>query len=70
MQTTTFTVPDMSCSGCADSITTELTKVSGLAGSPTIDIADKLVTVSLGTATADDVIQAIKTAGYTAQIME
>ena len=58
---TTFTVPDISCQHCVDSITREVTAVDGVA-SVAIDLDTKTVAVVGGDASA--VIAAIDEAGY------
>jgi copper chaperone len=59
-------VPDMSCQHCVKRITAALEKVGGV-GPINISLEDKLVDVS-GTASLDDVMAAIKGAGYSPSV--
>ncbi|MGZ0212870.1 MAG: heavy-metal-associated domain-containing protein [Actinomycetales bacterium] len=64
MTTTTFDVTGMTCSHCANSVTTELTKVNGVSGVQ-VDVASGRVTVTsdapVDTAAVE---QAVVEAGY------
>ncbi len=57
-----YKVPDMSCKHCVMSIENEIKKVAGVKKID-ISLADKLVKV-IGEYKRDDVINAIKNAGY------
>ena len=59
--TTTYSVPDMSCQHCVDSITTEVTKVDGVTA-VTVDLDTKTVAVVGGDDTA--IVAAIDEAGF------
>jgi len=58
---TTYSVPDMSCQHCVDSITTEVTKVDGVTA-VTVDLDTKTVAVVGGDDTA--IVAAIDEAGF------
>jgi copper chaperone len=61
-------VHDMSCQHCVKRITSAVEKVEGV-GTINISLQDKLVDIS-GTAPLDDVIAAIKGAGYTPSVKQ
>ncbi|MEO1094104.1 MAG: heavy-metal-associated domain-containing protein [Cyanobacteria bacterium J06638_28] len=65
MATLDFVIPDMACSACAESITKAVQSLDADA-SVEADTTTKKVTVTTATA-ADQVKQAITTAGYTVQ---
>ncbi len=63
MQTTTYSVPGMTCEHCRVAITREVSRVHGV-GSVDVDLASKRVTVD-GAGFADDAVRAaIDEAGY------
>lgn len=59
----TYSVPDISCGHCKSAIESEVSAVDGI-GSVEVDIDAKTVTVDLGSASEDAVIEAIDEAGY------
>ena len=59
--TATYSVPDISCQHCVDTITTEVTKVDGVTD-VTVDLDAKTVAVVGGDETA--IVAAIDEAGY------
>jgi len=59
-------VPDMSCQHCVKRISVALEKVAG-AGPVSVSLEDKLVDVT-GTAALEDVMAAIKGAGYSPSV--
>jgi len=63
MQTTTYSVPGISCGHCRVAITGEVTKVAGVAAVD-VDLDSKVVTVT-GTGVEDAAVRdAIDEAGY------
>jgi copper chaperone CopZ len=60
--TTTYSVPGMSCGHCSAAISAELAEVSGVEGVD-VDLEAKTVTVR-GTAGREAVVAAIDEAGY------
>ena len=58
-----FTVPDMACSGCAETITKAIQGIDGLA-SVDADPSTKVVVIDSGVSDAS-LKEAIATAGYT-----
>lgn len=60
-----FTVPDMTCSGCAKAVTGAIQRIDPKAA-VTIDLDTKKVSVA-STAVADSLMEAVRDAGFTAE---
>jgi len=56
---------NINCSGCVAAVTPHLAKIDGLASwSVDTDDADKILTVALAGASADEVVESVKKAGF------